>query len=337
LKALRRRIVTRGSQLIYGTALPASVADRVPLITAGLRFAWLRLLAAIGLERTVATSGLGHRFVCHIGDLAEYPFYYRHALENELLLAAAWLQHDTRPIIYDVGANVGFFATQLVQMLREQAPEVYAFEAVPTTFLKLIHSIEGLGLQSYVYPVAAAVMDTGGPVRMSFSESNSLQAQVAHDGFVESELLKTTHVAALTLDDFSSFTRQRPALVKIDVEGSEGAVLWGSQQILREPSPPALMIEYHPKQCREVSGAHCSLDELLAEYAIYYIGDLLDRIPFGTPITSFDTFDWICNVFALPKALSEQWRVACRQVQEQLGNPWRACSNKIAGHARSWH
>jgi FkbM family methyltransferase len=320
LQSIRRRIVIWGSQIIYGTALSPAVADRVPLISAGLRYTWLRLLAALGLERMVATSSLGHRFVCHIGDLAEHPFYYRHASEKELLLAAAWLQHDTRPIIYDVGANVGYFATQLVQMLRERAPEVYAFEAVPTTFLKLLHSIDRLGLRNSIHPVAAAVMDIGGPVRMSFSDSNSLEAKIAHYDSLSSESLEVVHVAGLTLDDFSSFARVRPALVKIDVEGSEGAVLRGSQRMTRESSPPVLMIEYHPRLFREISGADYSLDELLADYAIYYIDDLLDRIPFGTAINSFNTIDWICNIFAVPKSenFSKRWLVACTQVQERM-------------------
>jgi FkbM family methyltransferase len=259
-------------------------------------------------------------FACHIGDLAEYPFYYRRALEKELLAAAAWLENDPCPIIYDVGANVGFFATQLVQMLREQTPEVYAFEAVPTTFRKLVHSVDRLGLQRNIHPVAAAVMDVGGPVRMSFSDSNSLEAKVAHHGFAPTEMMNLIHVGGVTLDDFSSFMKVRPSLVKIDVEGSEGAVLRGLRRMMCEPSPPALMIEYHPKHCREVSGADCSLDELLADYAIYYVDDLLGRLPFGTVVTSVDTFDWIYNLFAVPKSdkCAKRWMAASAQVQQRM-------------------
>ena len=41
---------------------------------------------------------------------------------------------------------MGFFATQLAQMLARQSPEVYAFEPVPTTFVKLVQSVNQLGL-----------------------------------------------------------------------------------------------------------------------------------------------------------------------------------------------
>jgi FkbM family methyltransferase len=319
---MRRRIVEFGSEAVYGEPLPAAVADRVPLTSAILRLAWLRLLGAIGIKRMVATSGLGHQFVCHIGDLAEYPFYYRHASEKELLLAAAWLQHDSDPIIYDVGANVGYFATQLVQMLPSQTPKIYAFEAIPTTFTKLVQSVRRLGLEGSVYPVVAAVMDDDKPVRMRFSDSNSLESTVAHDAGASAHHspLTVVHVAALTLDDFYDFTRHRPVLLKIDVEGAEGAVLRGARRLMNESIPLALMIEYHPEQFRDISGADCSLDELLAGYSLYYIDDLQDQLPFGTPLSSTAHLDWICNIFAVPKTevLSKRWDIASSQVQRHF-------------------
>src|SRR5262249_24912487 len=106
-QALRTRIIELGIQAIWGkSAFPAAMAADVPLMSAGLRMAWLRALGAVGVRKFVATSGLGHDFICHVGDLAEYPYYYRRAFQHELTICAAWLREMERPVVYDVGANV---------------------------------------------------------------------------------------------------------------------------------------------------------------------------------------------------------------------------------------
>src|SRR5262245_40279891 len=124
----RGRIVRFGIRAIWGASstIPASAAGDVPLLRAGIRLAWLRLLDAGGVRTITSISGLGHPFVCHIGDLAEHPFYDRRACRHELQLAAAWLDGIVAPVVYDVGANVGFVATQLAQML--PSATVHAFE-----------------------------------------------------------------------------------------------------------------------------------------------------------------------------------------------------------------
>ena len=84
-----------------------------------LRQAWLRILSSAGMQRFVATSALGHPFVCHLGDfLGENPFYNRDAFRIELELCAAWLRTEEKPVVFDVGANVGFWSTHLAQCLR---------------------------------------------------------------------------------------------------------------------------------------------------------------------------------------------------------------------------
>src|SRR5262249_29974300 len=245
-QALRTRIIELGIQAIWGkSAFPAAMAADVPLMSAGLRMAWLRALGAVGVRKFVATSGLGHDFICHVGDLAEYPYYYRRAFQHELTICAAWLREMERPVVYDVGANVGFFATQLAQILAGQPLQIYAFEPVPTTFPKLVHSVHELGLSHRIHPIAAAVLDDACPGHLSYCESNSLYAQVAANGNPRAgDAL--AHAPGVTLDGFLSFAGMLPALVKIDVEGSEVAVLRGAQRLLARPDRPALVFEYNP-------------------------------------------------------------------------------------------
>ena len=166
---LRTRIVSLGIRAMYGRTddVTAAAATDMPLVSAAARLLWLKALGAVGVKKFVATSGLGYDFVCHTGDLSSFPFYYRRAYHAELALCAAWLHGVERPVVYDVGANGGFVATHLAQMLAPRAARIYAFEPVPTTFAMLAQAVESLGLSGIVHPVAAAVVDAPGPVRIS--------------------------------------------------------------------------------------------------------------------------------------------------------------------------
>ena len=75
-------------------------------MSAALRMALLRGLGVCGVRKITANSPFGHKFVCHIGHIAEYPYYHRRACEKELALCAAWLDASERPDIFDLGANV---------------------------------------------------------------------------------------------------------------------------------------------------------------------------------------------------------------------------------------
>ena len=174
----------------------------LPLVSGAVRLAWLKALGAVGVKRFVATSGLGYDFVCHTDDRADFPFYYPRAYQAELELCAAWLHGDDRPVVYDIGANGGFVSTHLAQMLAGRRPRMYAFEPVPTTFAKLTQSVQRLGLQASVHPVAAAVVDNPGPVRISYSERNSLLAQISPRGLNPRAGGKLAQAEGITLDGF---------------------------------------------------------------------------------------------------------------------------------------
>jgi hypothetical protein len=55
---------------------------------------------------------------------------------------------------------------------------MYAFEPVPETFAKLTYSVSRLGLTARVKPIPAAVLDSSGLVQLSWSDRNSLEAQL---------------------------------------------------------------------------------------------------------------------------------------------------------------
>jgi FkbM family methyltransferase len=320
---LRTYVVNHGIQVMCGSTgdVSAAAATDIPLISGAMRLAWLKALHAVGVTRFVATSGLGYDFVCHTGDLANFPFYFRRAYQAELELCAAWLHAEDSPVVYDIGANAGFISTQLAQMLAGRTPKIYAFEPVPATFAKLAQSVERLGLTASVHPVPAAVVDSPGPVRISYSEKNSLLAQVSPRGLNARVGDKLAPAKGITLDQFCASVEAFPKLVKIDVEGSEVAVLRGARSLLSRPDRPAILIEHNPVTLRESGYSLRTLIDLLPGYAFHYVDDLGgQKIPFGHPI-EVEKIDWTCNLFAVPLAESSADRWASVLARSEH---WRA-------------
>jgi FkbM family methyltransferase len=321
-QALRARIIELGIRAVWGeSAFPAKLATGIPLISTGLRLAWLKAVGAVGINRFTAKSGLGYDFVCHIGDLAEFPFYHRRAFQNELAICAAWLQEEVKPIVFDVGANVGVFCTQLAQMVGSQNVAIYAFEPVNTTFVKLVQSIQDLDLTSCIHPVSAAMLDESRPVLMKYSPSNSLCAQVATHNYVPRTGEQFIHAAGLTLDGFHRSAGVLPTLLKIDVEGYEIAVLRGAQEMLSRLDRPALAFEFYPDALAQCGARAETFYELLSGYALYYVDDFEgQRKSFGHPIARLAEIQWGCNLFAVPliEGSSARWASALKSAHQRI-------------------
>lgn len=309
---LRTHIVSRGVRVMCGSAdyVSADYASNIPLFKGAARLLWLKALGALGVKSFIATSGLGYDFVCHTGDLANFPFYDRQAYRPELALCFGWLQGEDNPVVYDIGANDGFISTHLVQMLAGRTPKIYAFEPTPTTFARLVQSVERLGLNNSIYPIAAAVIDNPRSVRISYSERNSLLAQIRPLGSKPRVGEKIAHAEGVTLDGISSSTRTLPKLIKIDAEGSEPAVFRGAQNLLSRPDRPAILFECNAATLAECGESVATLIDLLRGYALYYVNDYGgQKIPFGAPIENPDKIDWVCNLFAVPTtdSATRQW------------------------------
>jgi FkbM family methyltransferase len=300
---LRALIVGRGIEMVCGRAntIDAAIATDIPLLSSAARMAWLKLLSSFGRQSFVTRSGLGYDFVCHVGDLAAFPYYFRRAYQAELQICADWIHGDGNPIVYDVGANCGFFSGHLAQMLSGNKPTIYAFEPVPDTFTKLDQTVKLLGLTGRVHPIAAAVNDRPGSVRVSYSERNSLEAQVTAKGLNRRVGTRLATAEAITLDEFYASSKAFPTLMKIDVEGSEVAVLRGARDLLRQEARPAILFEHNPITLAERGTSVRELIGELTGYALYYVDDLRGQMfPFGHPIREAERIDWICNLFAVP-------------------------------------
>lgn len=286
-----------------------------------LRRALLRGLQTIGLRNFVATSGLGHPFVCHLGDFfGEYPYYTRHAFAPELEICAAWLADESNPVVLDVGANVGFWSTQLAQMLGSSL-RIYAFEPVPATFCKLICSVEQLTLEARVFPVCAAMSDRSQLVQLSVNPRVSGYAQVSEGQLNARVGDRIATAAATSVDEFVTALGIRPALLKVDVEGSEIRVLRGARSLIGSLSRPALLFEFNPLTLAEVGASPRSFVELLTGYVLHYVDDFEGhRRAFGSSVADLDEIGWTCNLFAIPATDEARARFsrASKSAQDRL-------------------
>ncbi|MHB8216509.1 MAG: FkbM family methyltransferase [Candidatus Sulfotelmatobacter sp.] len=273
-----------------------------------LRQAILKSLRVLGVRSFKAKSGLGYPFLCHVGDFSgEVPFHNREYSRAEILLMAAWCGRHPDSLVFDVGANVGFVATQLAQASKSANCRILAFEPVYDTFAKLTESVRRLGLEGQVSVVCCAVSDkAGGLCSVAFDNSYSLYAQVKKDMANSQAGHGFTWSSELTLDSIAASIGCRPTLVKIDVEGYEAHVLRGARTLLESPDAPVVCFELNPKTLGEVGSDVESVATALKGYRFFYVDDFEgQRIPHGEEIADLASLTWCCNLFAAPRALSE--------------------------------
>lgn len=140
-------------------------------------------------------------------------------------------------VFYDVGANVGFYATLAAHLVGGRG-QVYAFEPNPTCSSQVRRNAELNGF-AHVEVVEAAVSSSSGRTRLRLG--NITGASTIMRG-AESEGIE---VALTSVDDFVRERSARaPTLVMIDVEGAEIEVLKGMRETIGRHSP-IIMCEVH--------------------------------------------------------------------------------------------
>jgi len=163
------------------------------------------------------------------GDYQEvaYHRYQRQLLAEELPL----LRNLVFPgaTVIDIGANLGFFSAILASLVGPTG-KVLALEPAPDIFAKLVATMERNGLHQ-VQP-----MNVGcGAERAQMT----LHQVTASSG--NASLVGTGPPGALVeirrLDSLEAARRDKPDLIKVDVEGFEPDVLRGAAEIIADARP----------------------------------------------------------------------------------------------------
>jgi len=157
-----------------------------------------------------------------------------------------------KSVLFDIGANEGFYT--LIMAQTSPNATIYAFEPNPIAFNKLQENIKLNNLKN-VKLFNTAVTQTSGQVKLEYipeiTPISSVNIRALNLAWLtDTNRIKKINVTGITLDDFLS-QHQIPSIeiIKIDVEGSEVAVLKGAHQALKITQK--LVIEYHSLEIKK--------------------------------------------------------------------------------------
>lgn len=200
----------------------------------------------------------GVRFECDLNDKVPRLIYYTGFDRKDCRV----LQHLVKAgsVVVDAGANVGYFALLFARWLRG-AGVVHAFEPFPETAIRFERNLQlNPDLEPLVRLHRLGLSDFVGNVPMSVPDRENQGSN-----YLGGAGGKTVEVT--TLDAFCERERlTKLDLVKVDVEGSEVALLRGAEESIHR-FRPILVIEVNPSTlqrlgygCRdliEAIGRHC--------------------------------------------------------------------------------
>lgn len=142
----------------------------------------------------------------------------------------------------DIGAHAGMYSL----LFSRRGARVFAFEPLPANLAWLgrtLHANRTMG-------ATGAAKVTVVPWALSDREGATLFREGAHSSEGRLDPSGTQPAYATTCDAFCAFAGIRPALLKIDVEGEEAAVLRGAASLLKERRP-AVLLSTHGDAAKE--------------------------------------------------------------------------------------
>ncbi|MDY6906511.1 MAG: FkbM family methyltransferase [Thermodesulfobacteriota bacterium] len=143
-------------------------------------------------------------------------------------------------VVFDIGANIGAMTLKFAQDVPKG--HIYAFEAIPSVYTRLVQNISlNPVLSGRITPVNMLVSDSTGeidiPQTMCASWNVCGQNQNRHP--VHGGIRQSVQIEdAVSIDDFCrKNTIQRVDLIKIDTDGTELSVLKGALRTISKNTP----------------------------------------------------------------------------------------------------
>jgi len=162
-----------------------------------------------------------------------------------IAVAAERCLRDRSAIIFDVGANVGVYAKEILSVFGERA-HVYCFEPLKKAYAFLTDNMRG---HRHVHTFPIALGETEGSATIHANDSAStlascLRRDIDHLG------ITMAHSEEITVKRLDAFCREhkidRIDLLKIDVEGGELSVLKGATEMLNAGAIHMIQFEFGP-------------------------------------------------------------------------------------------
>ena len=171
-----------------------------------------------------------------------------------------WLDKNLQDgdVFFDVGANVGVFS--IYAALRKPKAMVFAFEPEYSNLHQLKQNILENALTRNISPYALALDEDTGISQLHVQDTTPGAAKHT----VSKQELTNTHtgedvvwregIAIMKLDEFCILSKVKPNLIKIDVDGTEAAILKGGQKTFSNPDLRTVYIEVDKDQieCEDI-------------------------------------------------------------------------------------
>jgi FkbM family methyltransferase len=205
-------------------------------------------------------------------------------------------------VCLDVGANVGVVSLAASRWVGPSG-HVYAFEPSGREFARLSANIERSQLRN-VTPIRAALSSFSGsaPLRVAAAASGGLNTLGDSFPYEGVEVEQIEEVAVMTLDDFvERHGLPAVAVIKLDIEGSEGEAITGAARLLARDRP-ALVLEVFERTLRSTGWSVARLEELItgAGFLLFEIDDRTAELRSVASLSGHNEQ----NLVALPKERS---------------------------------
>lgn len=153
-------------------------------------------------------------------------------------------------VFYDVGAHIGLFSLIAARNLGAHG-SVFVFEPDPSNSRRIKEHVSRNRLDAIRIIPKAAWSSVGRQhfQRATFQSSMNCGVLVTQASAADGS---TIEVETITLDAVAR-EHAPPSLIKIDVEGSEAAVLQGSEEIFRSAKPVLVCEIHHERASSEVT------------------------------------------------------------------------------------
>jgi polyisoprenyl-phosphate glycosyltransferase len=234
----------------------------------------------------------GARFVWDPEDMRAAPntAFLDGTYEPQELAVLSGLASNSR-VIFDVGANIGWYAIQLARTAGADT-RVFCFEPVPSTHAKLVRNVGLNELESRIRIFDFGLSDKIGNHEFFLPERSGSAAASARNLHPD-ELVAQFSVRLDVMDDLVAREQiARVDLIKCDVEGAELHVLRGAKQVI-ERDRPVIFLEMLRKWARHFDYHPNDIILLLRQsgYRCWAVGDgsirEIDAVTEDTPETNY--------------------------------------------------
>ena len=258
---------------------------KVPFLARVIRRS-LNAAAPEGLSEVTIAAGAA-KGLKMVLDLQSEKDYWLGTYESDLGAAVRKLI-QSGDVVYDVGANVGYVSL-LSARLSGESGKIFAFEPLPANVNRLRKNVLINALESRIIVTHAAVIDTVQPITFLTHPSGAMGKALGSAGRDEQYNGRIT-VPGLALDAFV-YNENHPApdVIKMDVEGGEGAALAGMQRLLAEKRP-ILLVEIHGEKAAHQVWNHLRQHN----YSVH-------QMRHGYPkVTLVSSLNWKAYIIAVP-------------------------------------